>query len=616
MSKDVSILISAHKPTDCIENSVFCPIQVGAGIKDRKEIAGFLKDNIGDNISSKNPRYCELTAQYWAWKNLDSNYYGFFHYRRYLSFSRNDNFVKDAWGNITERFIDDGAVKKYDLTSDNIKKVVDDFDIILPEQKDIRYIPNMGKNMREQYLASGYLKESDLDILRDVIKTKYPDFASYFDEYFNGHKTYLNNIFIMKKEIFYKYSEWLFDIVDECDNRIDYTGYSIEAFRTPGHLAERLLNIYIMYLKDHCDCKIKELPTIVFLNTEPFLEIKPAFDENNVAIAMSANDFYSPYLATTIESIVENSTNSRNYDILIMTKDISAANKCRINDIPSTKKNFSIRFIDISKYENRFNKLFVHGHFTIETWFRLVMPEIMPNYNKVLYLDSDLVADADVSEIYNIDVSDYLLAACHDADTAGLYNGYNKDKKNYMDNILKIRNPYEYFQAGVILFNLDKFRKEFKTDYVLEYASSRKWQLLDQDVLNDLAQDDVKNIDMSWNVMFDLDGIRVSDIISLAPKELFDEYMHSRSCVKIAHYAGPHKPWMDPECDLSQYFWKYAKNCGYYETILARMMEYRASTSKKSVKKTMKQAAKKVFPIGTKRRELVEMYYHKIKNGA
>ena len=83
---DIRILIACHKPTYVPENPLFYPIQVGTALTDRRLEGMTYHDNEGDNISEKNPDYCELTAQYWAWKHLDCDYYGFFHYRRYLTF--------------------------------------------------------------------------------------------------------------------------------------------------------------------------------------------------------------------------------------------------------------------------------------------------------------------------------------------------------------------------------------------------------------------------------------------------------------------------------------------------------------------------------------------------
>ena len=77
---DIRIFIACHKPTYVPENPIFYPVQVGTALMEKRLEHMAYRDNEGDNISGKNPDYCELTAQYWAWKNIDCDYYGFFHY--------------------------------------------------------------------------------------------------------------------------------------------------------------------------------------------------------------------------------------------------------------------------------------------------------------------------------------------------------------------------------------------------------------------------------------------------------------------------------------------------------------------------------------------------------
>ena len=452
----------------------------------------------------------------------------------------------------------------------------------------------------------------------DVLDEKYPEYTGYAKKYLSEKKTYLNNMFIMKDKLFHDYCEWLFDILFECEKRINYENYSVEAIRTPGHLAERLLNIYIMYLCDHGDYKIKELPTVVFLQTDPVPILKPNFKKDNVPIIMSADDFYVPYIATALNSIMANASTSRNYDVIIMNKNISPQNQARLSRLIINKANFSIRFVNASKFEDKFSTLFLRGHFTMETWFRLMIPDLLDNsYKKVLYIDADLVVNADIAELYDTNVEGYLLAACHDADTAGLYNGFEPNKKAYMDEVMKLKNPYDYFQAGVLLLNLEEFRKTYTVEEMLNLAASRDWQLLDQDVLNVLADGKVKFVDMAWNVMYDWRYIRQSQIVSMAPKYLSDEYAVAHANPKIIHYAGPDKPWLDPMSDYADLFWKYAKDSLYYEEILHCMMDNVAYLSKRK-KLGPKGLVRKyvidvVFPVETKRREKAIDFYLKAR---
>lgn len=567
---NIKILVACHKQIPKLNSDIITPIQVGTS-NSKVKFEQMLYDNNGDNISAKNPYYCELTAQYWAWKNLDVDYYGFFHYRRYLNFSH-QRYPVDSWENILEDKISQTMQKKYDLIDEKILKFVENYDLIITEEKNIKKMPGNNHTVYEQYKNGNSLNIKDLDIVCEIINTKYPEYREDLKKYLNGATTCLCNMYIMKKELFHEYMQWLFDILTEFELKADMSDYSIEGLRTPGHLAERLLTLFYYHVKRTRRLKIKTLQTVVVLNTDYYQQEKilPAFQNNNIAIALASNDYFVPYMSTLLQSILEHSNSSSNYDILIMTQNISERNRDVLKKQFTTADNFSIRFLDPTSFIEGY-QFFVRGHFSMETYYRLVLSELLPYYDKILYLDSDMVVKDDVAKLYSECVEGYLLAACHDADTAGLYNGYEPNKKEYTDRVLKLKKPYQYFQAGTLLLNLEEFRKTYSVEEILKFAVSKEFQLLDQDILNKLCEEKVKFVDMAWNVMVDFGGIRRSKIISLAPKWLNDLYIESRKQPKIIHYAGPEKPWLYPEMDFANEFWEYARICPYYESMLYRM---------------------------------------------
>lgn len=302
----------------------------------------------------------------------------------------------------------------------------------------------------------------------------------------------------------------------------------------------------------------------------PYEILDPVFDGDPVVLVLAANDFYVPYLSALLESIADCASDVDEYDIIVFHSDISSEHRALLTG-QMGKDNLSLRFLNtaclIDDYEGR---LFLHGHFRIETYYRLFMQDLLPAYSKALYLDSDMIVLEDIGHLYHTDIDGYLIAAAHDADTAGLYNGYVPHKKDYIDNILGLKSPYDYFQAGTILFNLEEFRRTYSVEELFEYATSYKWELLDQDVLNHFGEGRTKFIDMKWNVMTDWDDIRVKEIISLAPDWLQEDYFEARSHPSIVHYAGPEKPWVSPNCDMAAYFWEFSRKTPFYREILHR----------------------------------------------
>ena len=302
----------------------------------------------------------------------------------------------------------------------------------------------------------------------------------------------------------------------------------------------------------------------------------PAFESEAVVVVLSTNENFVPYVSCVLESILDNSSLDRNYDIIVLHRSVTDKSK-KILEGQAKQKNVSIRLFDLTSAIDRFGNLYVHGHFKVETYFRLIIPEIMPWCHKALYLDADIIVLRDVAELFDTDVEGYMIAATHDADTAGQYNGFDPGAKHYMDDILKIKSPYDYFQAGIILFNLDEISARYTSEEMLTYASSYHWTLLDQDVLNFLAQGHVRYVDMAWNTLMDWQGLRRKYIIGLAPENLRDAYEKARLDPFIVHYAGPgNKPWECKKVDFGEYFWKYAALSPFAEDFHDRykMMEH------------------------------------------
>ena len=572
MKEDIKIYISCHKKCYLPKHDLLYPIQVGAA-KSKTRFDGMLHDDEGENISKKNQSYCELTAQYWAWKHEEADYYGFFHYRRYMSFA-DETFETNKFQDVEMEYLTDNALNKLNLDKDVMTRKIKQYDIIATPPVNLPELNSDLHNNFDQYVLTPYQYKEDIEVLLDIIKEKYPDFYEIAYRYFYKDTLgYYCNMFIMTRELFHQYSEWLFTILEEHEKRRDYSEYTIDGKRISGYLGERLFGIYYIYLKNTGKYKTCELQRTLFMNVDVPEKIEPAFTEKNVPIVIATNDYYAPYISTLLLSIREHASETNNYDILVLSHDIREDNKKNLLDTLKEKKNFSLRFTDPGSLLDGYD-LYTRGHFSVETYYRLVLPEMLYSYDKILYIDVDMIAVADLAELYHTDVEGYLLAAAYDPDTAGLYNGFQPDKKAYMDKELALENPYHYFQAGTLLMNLKEFRRTFTTKEILDVAASKEWQLLDQDILNKLCEHKVKILDMSWNVMYDYAGVRIRQIIRLAPEWLYLEYMEARKHPKIIHYAGPEKPWLFPEGDFASIYWDYAKQTPYYEVMLYRMACY------------------------------------------
>ncbi|WP_051233667.1 DUF4422 domain-containing protein [Butyrivibrio sp. NC3005] len=580
MTDNIKIYIAYHKKCKVIRGDYLYPIQVGAA-NSSEHFENMLRDDDGDNISRKNRSYGEMTAQYWAWKNDDADYYGFFHYRRFLSFS-DKKYPVSRFEEVEEEYLSDKNIKKLNFTKEHMREIINSYDIITSFPVRLKNLRFSFKNNYKQYVAAKYQHHEDIDLLLEIIKEKTPQYYKQAHRYFfDIPYGYFCNMFIMKKELFQEYCEWVFPLLDEFEKRRDYSNYSIDGERLCGYLGERLFGIFYENKKKSHKYKTLELQRVLFKNAEEIEHPDIKIGKNDVPIVIASNDYYAPYISTLLLSIADYTNIDRNYKIFILTHDMSKDNKIKIEETVKNKENIALDYIDPWYLLDGYD-LYTRGHFSVETYYRLVLPELFNTVKKLVYIDVDMIVKADIAELYDTNVEGYLLAAVHDADTAGLYNGFQTDKKEYMDSKMKMKDPYQYFQAGTLVMNLEHFRKTFTTKEILDFSASQKWQLLDQDILNVLCEGKVKFLDMSWNVMYDYASIRLKEIIRLAPRWLYDMYVEARKHPKIIHYAGPEKPWLFPEADFADEYWKYAKRTPYYETMLYRMSSYASNKEKEN----------------------------------
>ena len=241
---DIKILVATHKAYWMPDDDVYLPLHVG---REGKQDLGFTGDNTGENISSKNDNYCELTGLYWAWKNLSCDYIGLVHYRRYFNFKNSDSHFGQISIYPSQEKVNDYSRINQSLLNDYLSKN----DIILPKKF------NLGMTMMEHYKSSHIA--SDWDLLKNIALKLYPEYETTWYEVEQEHKIYICNMFIAHKKLFDGYMQWLFSILFELEKHIKISNDPYQK-RVFGFMSERLFNIYI---RKH-NLKIKELPIVFF----------------------------------------------------------------------------------------------------------------------------------------------------------------------------------------------------------------------------------------------------------------------------------------------------------------------------------------------------------------
>lgn len=250
---NVRILVCCHKKDIMATQLPYFPIQVGKAVS--KENLNIQGDDAGDNISSKNSSYCELTGMYWAWKNLKNvDVIGLCHYRRYFDFHNQCRLFMPF-----EYF----STSKFKETNLNIPNIIIDrvFNGQIVVAKSIPLLYNLAINYCIAHVSE------DLRTLQHVIKeTQDRNVEEAFDVVMYHSNALIHyNMFLMSWKDFDNYCNWLFPILQEVEKRIDISNYNSVQRRIFGYMAERLFNVWLVAEKKVLISK----PVICFCDISP-----------------------------------------------------------------------------------------------------------------------------------------------------------------------------------------------------------------------------------------------------------------------------------------------------------------------------------------------------------
>lgn len=562
MKYDLKIFVSHRIDLDSkkIDESIYFPVRCGAYFD--PNINTIIGDDTGDNISHKRDSYCELTVQYWAWKNIKADYYGLCHYRRYLSSSQIDyvrgTSEKDN-GCILMDFISPENIVKYGLDSESIQSLVEEYDVICCEDIKVRKLNNYDLMVKH----FEYHNVDDMYLAIDILKRKYPDFSEIADEYMKSNSTRLYNCFIMKSDIFNKYSSWLFDILFELEKHLDMSSYGFTKYRTPGTIGERLFGIYILYLQREKKYLIKEVP-LVFIkdvshNNLPLNNI----DDNNISIVTLLEDNDISIYMTSLISILSNISIENNYDINILSFDLSDSSKRIIENEVKKYKNVSIRFYNPMIFLGKTNSKSINPEYLPLSFAKILLPYIFINHDKILFIEYNALCLKDIALFFNYNIKDHYVGAVEDIIKYGELNSHSQKIES------EIIKDKIYFNCNVILLNCHLIRENWDLDIIKSKIIFSPDTISVNDILNSLLSTKVLLVDNNWNIMTNFNS-DLNKKIELAPRDLFFKYKIATEDPYIINYHNDDKPWdyKTKINDFSLIWWKYTKNNPFYEKII------------------------------------------------
>lgn len=268
--------------------------------------------------------------------------------------------------------------------------------------------------------------------------------------------------------------------------------------------------------------------------------------KNLIPIFFTIDDAYAPLLGVALKSIIINASKKRNYKVIIIQENVSDTNQRKLLSLAN--ENFDIEIISMGKsLENitdRSENRLRCDYFTMTIFFRLFIPEMFPEYDKCLYLDSDIVVPGDISELYDTDVQNYLIAACPDYSSSDV-----PPLINWMENAVGV-DRHKYVNSGILVMNLKKLREVKLEEHFMHLLNTYHFDCIapDQDYLNAMCKGQIFFLDESWDVM---------------PNPRRKEH----PAPKLIHYNLFEKPWCYDNIQYADYFWKYAEMSDFYAQV-------------------------------------------------
>ena len=217
---DIKIIVAAHKAYRFPTDAMYLPVHAGKALHPELDL-GFLGDDTGENISEKNPNFCELTCLYWAYQNLQAEYVGLAHYRRHFARPA----LSDKWQRI--------------LTKKQLEQLLKKAPVVLPKKRNYFIETNY-----QQYIHAHH--KADLEQTENILREYYPEYLPAYEKCMASTKGHRFNMFVMRQDLFRDYCQWLFDILFQLEDRLDISHYSAYDARVFGFVAERLLDVWIL----------------------------------------------------------------------------------------------------------------------------------------------------------------------------------------------------------------------------------------------------------------------------------------------------------------------------------------------------------------------------------
>ena len=269
-----------------------------------------------------------------------------------------------------------------------------------------------------------------------------------------------------------------------------------------------------------------------------------------IPIFYACDDNFIKYTVVSLHSMISNASSEYKYHIYVLHTGVSEKMMQRVQALEN--ENFSVSFEDVGEYLHSISdRLPIRDYYSKTTYYRLFIAEMFPQYSKAIYIDSDTVVQGDISELYNTDIGDAYVGACHEQAMVQV-----DEYGTYVEKVMGV-SRHNFFNAGMILINCCRFRDCAVLDKFIKLLGTYNFVVTqDEDYLNVICKDHVYWLDQRWNT------------------EIFGEIPYPIEQAYILHYIMTNKPWHYVDCRHGDIFWKYASQTAVCDDILEELHNY------------------------------------------
>ncbi|CCP07686.1 glycosyl transferase [Erwinia amylovora MR1] len=343
-----------------------------------------------------------------------------------------------------------------------------------------------------------------------------------------------------------------------------------------------------------------------------------------------SDDNYAMALGGLIKSIINNASSDKNYDLVILDNGLTVKNKHRILSLIEDITNFSVRFFSVHAFDE-IKDAYIRPPFTIATYSRLFIPRLFRHFEKVVFIDTDTVVESDLAELIDISMGDNLVAAVQDIVMEGFVKFGNIAESDdgiqtageYLKSKLALSKPEEYFQGGIMVFNIEAMNKENIFSRLMSELKGQSFWFLDQDIMNKVFHGRVHFLPLEWNVYH---GNGHTDTFYPNLKfSTYSRYLKARKTPKMIHFAGENKPWHTDKVDYYDNFIKNIQGTPWELEVYSKLIRLSAPAStihtknieigllQTKIKRKLLPYLDRIAPRGTKRRSDIARLYYKIR---